>query len=256
MQSTDEDEAEAGSLLNTVTSFLPSLSGLTDIGATSTADTRFRPRPIRGRPPFEDRPPLRGRPPFRSGPPRRPPPIRGGQFNRRRGRRQASSIPGNILRLLQVTGLNSLNAYPYIRAAMVGQSSRPITRASIRRRNSCAQIYRDCPTEPDRILDYLNNHNGGLINQVQPDVDNEVAPIVSAIVNEAIQDTRLFDTSSSSSQSSGPSNDPAADPLGITSLLDTGDAVLTQALIQGASGYLADGISSLASTINGGKKKK
>ena len=42
-------------------------------------------------------------------------------------------------------------------------------------------MYRDCPTDPDRILDYFNNYNGGIINQVQPQVDNEVTPLVTKI---------------------------------------------------------------------------
>ena len=220
MQTTEEEEAEAGNLIDGVTAFLPSLTGFS------------RPPPT-----VRFRPPRRRPPPFR----RRPrPPIRG------RRRRQASSIPGNILRLLQVTGLNSLNAYPYVRAALIGQSSRPFTRVT-RRRNTCSQMYRECPTDPTSIVDYLNNHNGGLINQVQPEVENEVAPIVSAIFSEALDGTRLFDPTAS------PAPSPGTDPLGITSLLDTGDTVLTQALIQGASGYLADGISSFASTLTGKK---
>ena len=43
------------------------------------------------------------------------------------------------------------------------------------------RLYRDCPTDPDRILDYFNNYNGGIINQVQPQVDNEVTPLVTKI---------------------------------------------------------------------------
>ena len=132
---------------------------------------------------------------------------------------------------------------------MLGQSSGPVTRFT-RRRNTCSKMYRECPTEPDRIIDYLNNHNGGLINQVQPEVENEVAPIVNAIFNEALEGTKLFDTGS---QNPSPTAAASVDPLGISSLLDTGDTVLTQALIQGASGYLADGISSFASTLTGKK---
>ena len=45
------------------------------------------------------------------------------------------------------------------------------------------RLYRDCPTDPDRILDYFNNYNGGIINQVQPQVDNEVTPLVTKIGN-------------------------------------------------------------------------
>ena len=31
---------------------------------------------------------------------------------------------------------------------------------------ACSQLYRECPTEPKQLLNYINNHNGGLVNQV------------------------------------------------------------------------------------------
>ena len=33
------------------------------------------------------------------------------------------------------------------------------------------------------MLDYFNNYNGGIVNQVQPSVDNEVTPLVTKIGN-------------------------------------------------------------------------
>ena len=45
------------------------------------------------------------------------------------------------------------------------------------------RMYRDCPTDPERMLDYFNNYNGGIVNQVQPSVDNEVTPLVTKIGN-------------------------------------------------------------------------
>eukprot|EP00096_Caligus_rogercresseyi_P010162 TRINITY_DN3603_c0_g1_i1.p1 TRINITY_DN3603_c0_g1~~TRINITY_DN3603_c0_g1_i1.p1 ORF type:complete len:435 (+),score=88.52 TRINITY_DN3603_c0_g1_i1:80-1384(+) len=99
---------------------------------------------------------------------------------RRRRRKRQTNLQGNILRLLKATGLDSMNAYPYIRAGLIGQASDPLVRSG----NSCARLYRQCPTEPDRLLNYFNNHNGGIINNVQPSVDNEIGPIVSAIISD------------------------------------------------------------------------
>ena len=61
-----------------------------------------------------------------------------------------------------------------------------------------------------------------------------------------LDDSEVFDESSSNSAQSN-----SNDPLGLSSLFNTGDQVLTQSLIQGASSYFADGLSSIAGTISG-----
>jgi len=236
-------------------SLLGGLGGLFGTGNSAPArppPNRFRPQgPTRfGQRP--QRPPFR-RPPFRP----RPPPNCGIICKRRRKReaRQSRQIQYNILRLLKVTGLDTLNAFPYVKAALMGQAHRPDrTRGNNFRRgsNQCSRMYRDCPTDPDRILDYFNNYNGGIINQVQPQVDNEVTPLVTKIVSEALENSDILGTSSSSSSSS--QFDPTG--LGLSGLFDTGDKVLTQSLIQSASGYIGDGLKSLAETITGKSRKK
>lgn len=151
-----------------------------------------------------------------------------------------------------------MNAYPYVRAALIGSSASPVSnRGSFNRgsrRNACTRQYRKCPSQPDRILEYLNTHNGGLVNQVRPSVDNEVAPIVSAIVNEAIENNRLFALDDEDSAGGGHSTTTGSgdDPFGLHSLMSTGDAVLTQALVNGLSGYLAGGLTSLAQNVANG----
>ena len=86
--------------------------------------------------------------------------------------------------------MDSFSAFPYVRAALIGhanQNRRPGTRVT-RRGSVCSQLYRDCPTDSNSLLDYFNNHNGGLVNQVQPAVDNEVAPIIQAIISDVVGD--------------------------------------------------------------------
>merc|ERR1712165_193780 len=136
----------------------------------------------------------------------------------------------------------------------MGQAHRPDrTRGNNFRRgsNQCSRMYRDCPTDPERILDYFNNYNGGIINQVQPQVDNEVTPLVTKIVSEALENSDLLGTSSSSSSSQSDTTG-----LGLSSLFDTGDKVLTQTLIQSASGYIGDGLKSLSETIAGKRRRR
>ena len=68
---------------------------------------------------------------------------------------------------MQATKLDNLNAFPYVRAALVGYGAKNqnggITRAGT---GACSQLYRQCPSEPHQLLNYINNHNGGLVNQV------------------------------------------------------------------------------------------
>ena len=68
---------------------------------------------------------------------------------------------------MQATKLDNLHAFPYVRAALVGYGAKNqnggITRAGS---GACSQLYRQCPAEPTQLLNYINNHNGGLVNQV------------------------------------------------------------------------------------------
>ena len=69
---------------------------------------------------------------------------------------------------------------------------------------------------------------------------------VEISVSEALQNSDILGTSSSSSSSQ---SDPTG--LGLSGLFDAGDQVLTQSLIQSASGYIGDGLKSLADTLTG-----
>lgn len=180
------------------------------------------PRRFRSRPP----PPLRRR---------RPRPQRRFIPSLRRTKRQ-TRLQGNLIRLMQATGMDTYNAFPYVRAALIGHATKNRIGGSTRRQSSCSQLYRECPTDPDKLLNYLNNHNGGLIGQVQPSVDNEVAPIIQAIVADMVGE----DESTSSATGEG-------------SLFEMGDAFLTNALINGAQSVFTDGIpDSLGSVIPDG----
>ncbi|CAB4056042.1 unnamed protein product [Lepeophtheirus salmonis] len=117
-------------------------------------------------------------------------------IGKKRRRKRDTNLQGNIIRLLKATGLDSMNAFPYVRAGLIGQASDPLERGG----NSCARMYRQCPTEPDRLLNYFNNHNGGIINHVQPSVDNEIGPIVSAIISDLMQEN---DSNGSTGSGSG-----------------------------------------------------
>ena len=155
-------------------------------------------------------------------------------FGRRKKRQTITNTQGNIIRLFQATGMDSLNLFPYVRAALIGHATRSDKKAPFTRRvSSCQQMYRECPTEPDRILDYLNNHNGGLVNQVQPSVNQEVGPLLSAIV----ADTIGGDTSSSSSSSSGGSSG-----------FGTIDQLVSSAIINNAAGMFTGESSSTATS--------
>ena len=70
-------------------------------------------------------------------------------------------------------------------------------------------------------------------------------------VSEALENSDVLGTSASSSSSHSDTSG-----LGLSSLFDTGDKVLTQTLIQSASGYIADGLKSLGETITGKSRRR
>ena len=115
---------------------------------------------------------------------------------------------------MQATGMDSLHAFPYVRAALIGHATRDRRTGNrvTRRGSACSQLFQDCPSNSDSLLDYFNNHNGGIFNQVQPSVDNEVAPIVQAILADVV--------GGGGTSSTGPQT--AASTAGEGSFLDSG----------------------------------
>merc|ERR1711962_87230 len=85
---------------------------------------------------------------------------------RRRKKRQ-TTMHGQAIRLLNSLGLNNMGAYPYVVAAIRGHAMRDAPQ-------SCQEQYRNCPNEYNQLLNYFNNHNGGLGQTVVPAVTNEV----------------------------------------------------------------------------------
>lgn len=133
---------------------------------------------------------------------------------------------------MQATGMDSYNAFPYVRAALIGHATRNTNRFSgnrvTRRGSACAQLFKDCPSDSNSLLDYFNNHNGGLVNQVQPAVDNEVGPIIQAIVADVVSNNRPETAASTAGES---------DSLIGSDLFQAGDALFTNAIINGATEF-------------------
>ncbi|TRY78207.1 hypothetical protein TCAL_14441 [Tigriopus californicus] len=165
-----------------------------------------------------------------------------------RKKRQAatSNVQGNIIRLFQATGMDHLNLFPYVRAALIGHATRSDLKSGggfVRRGSSCQQMYRQCPTEASGVVDYLNNHNGGLFNQVEPSVNQEVAPILSSIVSDVIGGGGTSGTQTQSSSTGG-----LAGLAGSDSSFGTIDKLISTALINNAAEMLTGGTSSSSSS--------
>lgn len=101
-------------------------------------------------------------------------------------------------------------------------------------------MYHQCPTETDGIVDYLNNHNGGLFNKVEPSVNQEVAPILSSIVSDVIGGGGTSGSQTSSRSSSG----GLAGLAGSDSSFRTIDKLISTALIDNAAEMLTGASSS------------
>jgi len=161
--------------------------------------------------------------------------------------KRQTRLQGNIIRLMQATGMDSLHAFPYVRAALIGHATRDRRTGNrvTRRGSACSQLFQDCPSNSDSLLDYFNNHNGGIFNQVQPSVDNEVAPIVQAILADVV--------GGGGTSSTGPQT--AASTAGEGSFLDSGlfqagDSLFTNAIINGVTGAIEGGIEAETSIID------
>merc|ERR1719232_1904279 len=94
-------------------------------------------------------------------------------------------------------GLNNMGAYPFVRAAILGHANRDNP-------TNCRITYDQCPSDTDLLLNYFNNHNGGLFQNTLPSVTNEVGSLfpgiggVASSVIPAIADSTIGEASSPS----------------------------------------------------------
>ena len=102
--------------------------------------------------------------------------------------------PSNV-RLMQNLGLNNMGAYPFVRAAILGHAGR-------RSPGNCRQQYSQCPSETSLLLNYFNNHNGGLFQNTLPTATNEVGNLFPAISNLPQIAASTFGSGGSSGSSS------------------------------------------------------
>ena len=71
---------------------------------------------------------------------------------------------------MQNLGLDNMGVYPFVRAAILGHANRASP-------SSCSLQYIECPSDTDLLLNYFNNHNGGLFQNTLPSVTNEVGSL-------------------------------------------------------------------------------
>merc|ERR1712241_1580024 len=110
-------------------------------------------------------------------------------------RKRQTTMHGQAIRLMQNLGLNNMGAYPFVRAAILGHAGR-------RSPGNCRQQYSQCPSETSLLLNYFNNHNGGLFQNTLPTATNEVGNLFPAINNLPQIAASTFGSGSSSSSSS------------------------------------------------------
>ena len=152
-------------------------------------------------------------------------------------------------RLMYATGMDTYNAFPYIKAALQGHGTRRKNQGNRfnRRGSACAQLFTECNFDSNNLLDYFNNHNGGLINQVQPAVDNEVGPIIQAIVADVISgDDERPVTSAVEAEESFFDSD----------IFQAGDNLFTGAIINAATQAFEGGLDSVVDSLVGRKRRK
>merc|ERR1712241_726180 len=110
-------------------------------------------------------------------------------------RKRQTTMHGQAIRLMQNLGLNNMGAYPFVRAAILGHAGR-------RSPGNCRQQYSQCPSETSLLLNYFNNHNGGLFQNTLPTATNEVGNLFPGINSLPQIAASTFGSGSSSSSSS------------------------------------------------------
>merc|ERR1719232_1568203 len=95
-------------------------------------------------------------------------------LGKKRRRKRQTSIHGQAIRMMQNLGMDNMGAYPFVRAAILGHANR-------KHPGSCARQYLECPNNTDLLLNYFNNHNGGLFQNTLPSVTNEVGSLFPGI---------------------------------------------------------------------------
>jgi len=108
-----------------------------------------------------------------------------------------------------------MGAYPYVRAAIIGHANKDSP-------GNCDQLYIQCPSGTDQLLNYFNNHNGGLFQNALPSVTNEVGslfPGLSALPQVAA--STFGDLASSSSNNVASSSNPGAGSGFVDGVVDT-----------------------------------
>jgi len=139
--------------------------------------------------------------------------------------KRQTSAHGHAIRLMQNLGLNNMGIYPFVRAAIIGHANR-------RSPTNCRQLFQQCPDTSDQLLDYFNNHNGGLFQNAIPSATNEVNslfPGLPSIPQVAASTLETLSSSTSGSNSVGGS-------------LASAESSLLNTFVDGLAGMIAGGI--------------
>ncbi|XP_023342670.1 RNA polymerase II degradation factor 1 isoform X2 [Eurytemora carolleeae] len=116
----------------------------------------------------------------------------------RRQKRQ-TSMHGQAIKMMQSFGLDQMGAYPFVRAAIIGHANKESP-------TNCRQLFPQCPDGTDQLLNYFNNHNGGLFQNAVPSATSEVGslfPGLSALPQIAASTIGEFASSSGGSGGGG-----------------------------------------------------
>ena len=108
-------------------------------------------------------------------------------LGKKRRRKRQTSLHGQAIRMMQNLGMDNMGAYPFVRAAILGHANRQHPGSCARHYLKCFDIsfiylldcrqYLECPNDTDLLLNYFNNHNGGLFQNTLPSVTNEVGSL-------------------------------------------------------------------------------
>jgi len=140
-------------------------------------------------------------------------------------KKRQTTVHGQAIRLMQNLGLDNMGVYPFVRAAILGHANRASP-------SSCSLQYIECPSDTDLLLNYFNNHNGGLFQNTLPSVTNEVGSLFPGLNNLPQIAASTFGDGSSSGSNRPSSSGSTGDGL-LDNFVDNLAGMIAQATLGG-----------------------
>jgi len=147
--------------------------------------------------------------------------------------KRQSSTHGQAIRVMQNLGFDNMGVYPFVRAAIIGHANRAAP-------TNCKQLFQQCPDSTDQLLNYFNNHNGGLFQNAIPSATDEVSSLFPGLPSiPGLSLPSLPQVAASTIESFANSGSSGISGSNVASSLVQAESGLLSNLVDGLAGMIA-----------------